>query len=254
MYTCNTILSNRCSKCNKIVNKNNTCIPCIENYIYKTYNSKIFDSIEDESVRTKYFQMHINSFWNEFCKKTSFNHILFNIFNFSKTFIEQAINTGYKEKSFALIFLILNGYINIEPVMFTSNVIDEYITTYFKNNKLFSENDIRNLIIILGQSVVDPWNSTTYLIKSNFSNGKLPSKTNDIFKLWFDNKDKVYDYFKTNNIYQCECGFKKTLKDYDMKKTFAQNKNHQHILNKDKDFSNINANNILDKEGDTFML
>jgi hypothetical protein len=168
----------------------------------------------------------INS-WNEFKKKTKLTHHIFTSDTIANTIIDEAINTGYSVKSYGTMFLGLNGHLNFEALMFTSEIVDNYIKNKIINNTKYStDGEKENLIIILGQTIIDPWNSSNIYIKRHF--GKQPNNLKELYELWIDNKKRVQNNFKSEIIYTCKCGFEKYLKDFDITKNTESNYVHIH--------------------------
>ena len=227
-----TFQSNECKVCKKSGLLNNGhCEDCHNNEVCKNYNKNTYDNIDikNNKLKTKYLETHLSSFWHEFAKFVKIKHNVFTIDFLASTIIDNAISTGYKQKSFGVVFLGLNGHLEMEPAMYSSNIIDNYIQNKIVNNNLYNNKEKENLLVLLGQSVIDPWNSNNTFIKKHFGQeGKIPETSTKLFELWFNNKKRVQNYFEKEIAYKCSCGFTRILKSYDISKQTSENQFHDH--------------------------
>jgi hypothetical protein len=87
------LVEEMCTKCKNFPQtKNKMCNSCYEIETCSIYNKNTFDNIiNNPKLKQKYFELHINSFWNEFCKHVNIKHSIFTAEFLAKTIINNAI-------------------------------------------------------------------------------------------------------------------------------------------------------------------
>lgn len=227
------IIQDKCISCEKYYKSfDNYCSECymLENPLFKTYSLEIYDNIKDIEVKKKYFGKYSYKFWEDFCKHSQLNHMITHSSSIAKTILNKCLEEAFKENKIGILFLNTNGHGIYRPTMFTSRTVDDFL-----NGNIYAFNELDqktkyNLTIILGQTVINPWNSNNQLIlKEMGNNGKIPNTTKELFTLWFNNKKKVQEYFRNEIVFKCSCGYNKFLKHYNITKSKKENLEHDHI-------------------------
>jgi hypothetical protein len=227
------LLENKCISCEKYYSSfNNYCSECymLENPVFKVYKPEIYDNIKDQEVKKRYLGKFLNKFWEDFSKLTKLSHTIIHSTAISKIMLDKSLQEAFSENNVSLLYLSLNGLGMFKAGMFTAKMIDEYLVTRIYSIKELSQEDKYKITKILGQAVINPWNSNNGLILKDMGNeGKVPNTTKDLFTLWFNNKKKVQEYFGNNIIYKCNCGYNKFLKHCDITKSKKFNYKHDHV-------------------------
>jgi predicted nucleic acid-binding Zn ribbon protein len=250
----------KCAKCHRNGQvRENYCSKCYEvlemmKDRYKTFDLQIYDNLINIEQKRNYFNKYLYEFWRLFCQKTNLAQMsIITNYGILKNLITKTVNTA----SPSYVYLSLNGLYDISAIMAMSNILDTYIKEYILPYESKNKELVTNTIIAMGQSYIDPWNSQIDLIRNHMgNNGQIPKTSNDIFTIWYNNKNNVHKHLGTNIVWKCEnlCGYELKLSQINITKSMSDNtQSHTSSCFKKQMFMSNNLNTKIDINNDDMI-
>jgi hypothetical protein len=193
--------------------RDNLCSQCyqklieIPQYSNSPFSIQIYDSIATPEIRKMYFKKYANNFWGYFCSITGVKHNLITDLGHLKLTLMGLTKVSHNGK----IFLMSNGFCNGSANMTTADLMARAI----KEIGIY----VANFTHIIGQMLIDPWNmKDPEILKIYGNSGNIPSVTNDLMKLYIDNKTKAQQSVEKLSVSRCKCGYNIQLDEIDISK------------------------------------